>query len=320
MATPMTADEFVKALKDEGVDVHEYKDWRTHNRNHRGPWGPVHGVMIHHTVSAGTENSVALCYNGHSTLPGPLCHSVGAKDGRVFMVGNGRANHAGNGDDDVLGAVLDERKLPADDEANTDGNRHFYGIELVNLGDGKDPYPPAQYDAAVRWAAGICRKHGWTSASVIGHREWQPGKIDPVFSMDTFRADVDKRLAKRDEPKPPTKPTTPTKPPAKPAPKPPIKPAKPVVDLSNLRAAAIRDPSLPQGGTTHPADVKIVEAALVKEGLLPATYKDGSFGTRTRTAYANWQRRSGVGRPYDGIPGLTSLTKLGARYGFTVKA
>lgn len=202
MATPLSASRFVSALKAEGVRVREYRNWRSHSRNHKGAWGPVNGVMIHHTVSSGTSGSVALCYNGHSSLPGPLCHSVGAKDGSVYMVGNGRANHAGLGDDDVLRDVIAERGLSGDNEANTDGNARFYGLEIVNLGNGRDVYPAAQYDAAVRWAAAICRAHDWSAKSVIGHKEWQPGKIDPhgpvqgrgSFDMDEFRRDVQKRL------------------------------------------------------------------------------------------------------------------------------
>ncbi|WP_030188191.1 N-acetylmuramoyl-L-alanine amidase [Streptomyces violaceorubidus] len=202
MATPLSASALLAALKAEGCQVVEYRDWRTHNRNHKGAWGPVHGVVIHHTVSSGEDSSVALCYDGHADLPGPLCHTVGGKSGKLYMVGHGRANHAGSGDGDVLQAVIDERALPADNEANTDGNARFYGIEIVNLGNGKDTYPAVQYDAAVRWAAAICRAHGWGAASVIGHKEWQPGKIDPAgpvegrgdFSMDRFRADVGERL------------------------------------------------------------------------------------------------------------------------------
>ena len=202
MATPLAASTLLAALKAEGCKVVEHRSWRTHNRNHKGAWGPVNGVMIHHTVSSGEESSVALCYNGHANLPGPLCHTVGGKSGKLYMVGHGRANHAGSGDDDVLRAVINETSLPADNEANTDGNRHFYGLEIVNLGNGKDQYPAVQYDAAVRWAAAICRTHGWNERSVIGHKEWQPGKIDPhgpvegrgAFSMDRFRADVAERL------------------------------------------------------------------------------------------------------------------------------
>jgi hypothetical protein len=202
MATPLAASTLLAALKAEGCKVVEYKSWRTHNRNSKGAWGPVNGVMIHHTVSSGEDSSVALCYNGHSALPGPLCHTVGGKSGKLYMVGHGRANHAGSGDGDVLRAVINETALPADNEANTDGNSRFYGLEIVNLGNGKDTYPAAQYDAAVRWAAAICRTHGWGAGSVIGHKEWQPGKIDPhgpvegrgAFDMNRFRADVAERL------------------------------------------------------------------------------------------------------------------------------
>jgi hypothetical protein len=196
MAIPLIADRLVAALRNEGLRVVEHRSWRTHNRNHKGPWGPVHGVMIHHTVTEGTQQSVELCYNGHSSLPGPLCHGVIAKDGTVYLVGNGRTNHAGNGDDDVLRAVIDERDLPADNEANTDGNRHFYGFECINLGDGKDPWPAVQLAAIEKAAAAICRAHGWSQRSVIGHLEWQPGKVDPRgFGMDWMRGLIRDRLA-----------------------------------------------------------------------------------------------------------------------------
>lgn len=200
MATPLTADALVKALRDEGLTVIEHRSWRTHNRNHKGPWGPVHGVMIHHTVTSGTSSSVELCYNGHSTLPGPLCHGVIAKDGSVYLVGNGRTNHAGLGDDDVLRAVVAGQPLPADNEANTDGNRHFYGFECINLGDGKDPWPAAQLEAIEKASAAICRAHQWTERSVIGHLEWQPGKIDPRgFTMASMRARVAERLTTQED-------------------------------------------------------------------------------------------------------------------------
>ena len=223
MATPLAASKLLTALTAEGCNVVEYRSWRTHNRNHMGSWGPVNGVMIHHTVSSGEDSSVALCYNGHANLPGPLCHTVGGKSGKLYMVSAGRANHAGSGDADVLRAVINETTLPADNEANTDGNARFYGLEIVNLGNGKDQYPAVQYDAAVRWAAAICRAHGWGAASVIGHKEWQPGKIDPrgpvegkgAFSMGTFRSDVRAQLAAWKNP-------TPT-----PAPKPEPQPSTP---------------------------------------------------------------------------------------------
>jgi hypothetical protein len=197
MATPLAADRLLAALRKEGLTVVEHRDWRNNNRNHKGPWGPVNGVMIHHTVTSGTSSSVELCYNGHSSLPGPLCHGVIAKNGTVYLVGNGRTNHAGLGDDDVLRAVIDERELPADNEANTDGNRHFYGFECVNLGNGEDPWPAAQLEAIEKAAAAICRAHGWSHRSTIGHLEWQPGKVDPRgFSMDDMRDRIQARLGR----------------------------------------------------------------------------------------------------------------------------
>ena len=198
MAKPLSADRLVKALEDEGLTVHEVRHWRRHNRNAKGAWGPLNGVMIHHTVTSGTDGSVRLCYDGRSDLPGPLCHGVIDKNGEIWLVGNGRANHAGLGDSDVLDAVVNERKLPPDNDADSDGNARFYGFECINLGDGKDPWPEAQLEAITRVSAAICRAHDWTERSVIGHKEWQPGKSDPRgFTMDGMRGRIADRLKKK---------------------------------------------------------------------------------------------------------------------------
>ncbi|EGX61434.1 hypothetical protein SZN_02747 [Streptomyces zinciresistens K42] len=195
MATPMSAGRFLDRLRAEGTTVVEVGDWENHNRNQVGPWGPVNGVMIHHTATRGSAQTVELCRKGYEGLPGPLCHGVITKDGRVHLVGYGRANHAGLGDDDVLRAVIAEKALPTDNESNTDGNRHFYGFECENLGDGKDPWPERQLDAIARVSAAICRHHGWSERSVIGHLEWQPGKVDPRgFSMASMRERIRERL------------------------------------------------------------------------------------------------------------------------------
>jgi peptidoglycan hydrolase-like protein with peptidoglycan-binding domain len=133
-------------------------------------------------------------------------------------------------------------------------------------------------------------------ANIPGNDHWDPGNIDKSALFEAAPA-------------------------GKPAPGTGTKPPKRVVDLSNLVAAARRDPGLPQGGTTHKADVLVVEKALVAEGLLPAQWADGSFGTRTVEAYAALQRRYGFsGADANGIPGQTTLSKLGKEHGFTVKA
>ncbi|MBD0707427.1 MULTISPECIES: N-acetylmuramoyl-L-alanine amidase [unclassified Streptomyces] len=191
MSVPITASRFLEVLRAEGLTVVQVGDWSTHNRNQKGPWGPVHGVMIHHTVTRGTTNTVRICREGYEALPGPLCHGVIAKDGTVHLVGYGRANHAGLGDADVLRAVIAEQGLPPDNTATTDGNRYFYGFECENLGDGEDPWPKVQLDAIAKAAAALCRAHGWSHRSVIGHLEWQPGKVDPKgFTMGSLRSAV----------------------------------------------------------------------------------------------------------------------------------
>ncbi|NUS26132.1 MAG: peptidoglycan-binding protein [Streptomyces sp.] len=93
------------------------------------------------------------------------------------------------------------------------------------------------------------------------------------------------------------------------------------VSLAHVVAAAKKDPAAPQGHTTYKAEVLVVERALKAEGLLAEQYVDGSFGSLTVNAYARWQRRLGYsGTAADGIPGMTSLKKLGAKHGFDVVA
>ncbi|MGW6455499.1 peptidoglycan-binding protein [Streptomyces sp. NPDC055078] len=290
MAAPLTADELLAVLRAEGLAVVEVGNWRTRNRNHKGPWGPVHGVVIHHTVTKGTAQTVAICRDGHSALPGPLCHGVIAKDGTLHLVGYGRTNHAGSGDDDVLQAVIAERALPTVNEANTDGNRHFYGFECENLGDGKDPWPAAQLEAIEKASAAICRAHGWTARSVIGHLEWQPGKPDPRgFTMGSMRARVESRLAGR--PAAPAKP----KPPA-PRPK-----AYEPFPGAGFFAVGRRSPVITAMGKR-----------LVGEGC--GRYRVGpgpAWSEADRQSYAAWQRKLGYsGSAADGIPGKTSWDRL----------
>ncbi|MET8677348.1 peptidoglycan-binding protein [Streptomyces sp. NPDC004647] len=290
MAAPLSASRLVKALRDEGVVVHEYRNWRSHNRNHKGPWGPVNGVMIHHTVTKGTSSSVELCYEGHASLPGPLCHGVIDKKGEVHLVGNGRANHAGLGDGDVLSAVIDERALPHDNEADTDGNRHFYGFECINLGDGKDPWPEAQKEAVEKVSAAICRAHGWGHRSVIGHKEWQPGKVDPRgFTMDAMRDRIKKRLAgKAPDSDGPSHPDPP-------------KPSYEKFPGVGFFQAGRRSPIITAMGKR-----------LVAEGC--GRYEEGpgpEWTDADRASYAAWQRKLGFsGQDADGAPGKVSWDKL----------
>lgn len=296
MATPLTADTLLAALRAEGVTVVEHPGWRTRNRNHKGAWGPVNGVIIHHTVSSGTDSSVALCRDGYSQLPGPLCHGVIDKAGTVHLIGHGRTNHAGLGDGDVLDAVFAESALPAPRRGDTDGNAHFYGFECVNLGDGRDPWPAAQLDAIERASAALCRAHGWNAPSVIGHKEWTPTKVDPRgFTMDDMRARIAARLS--------SGPGQGSR---------PVPPAPP--------AEGARHQPFPGAGfftaRPHSPVVTAMGRRLVTEGC--SDYAEGPGPRWTdadRRSYAKWQRKLGfTGADADGWPGRTSWDALKVPY------
>lgn len=96
--------------------------------------------------------------------------------------------------------------------------------------------------------------------------------------------------------------------------------SRPVVSLSKLIAAFKRD--APKKGTPVSYEPTIhVERALVAEGLLSSQYADGHAGTATRSAYSLLQQRYGYrGKDADGLPGMSSLKRLGQRHGFDVVA
>ena len=95
----------------------------------------------------------------------------------------------------------------------------------------------------------------------------------------------------------------------------------PVVNFEDAKAARVQGVMSDAGSTVHPKQVRIVEAALLAEGLLSLQYaKDGSFTRRTKIAYAQWQRRAGLLPPHECTGDLdeSSLKKLGRRHGFQV--
>ncbi|MCM1943875.1 MULTISPECIES: peptidoglycan-binding protein [Streptomyces] len=300
MATPLSADRLLAALRAEGVTVVEHPGWRTHDRNRAGAWGPVAGVMIHHTVSTGTASSVALCSDGYAGLPGPLCHGVIAKDGTVHLVSAGRANHAGGGDPSVLRAVVteaygDRPPVPREHQGSSgavDGNSRFYGFECVNLGNGTDPWPTAQLDAIERVSAALCRAHGWGAKSVIGHLEWSDWKSDPKgFGMPGMRDRVQKRLGAAPAPKPT-------------APAPAAPRHQPFPGAAFFRS----NPSSPV--------VTAMGRRLMAEGC--GRYQVGPgprWSEADRRSYEAWQRKLGFrGSDADGWPGAASWNALKVPY------
>ena len=212
MAEPMTPAQWRAALKAEGVPFTELEGWTGRGRDQATGklFGPVHGSLNHHT--AGRDSLQAIAYKGLSAaVPAPLAHVLLPKSGRLVLVADGRANHAGLAALNSFNAIKAETAIPKPSKASgtTDGNDALYGIEVENLGDGQDTYTRAQYDTWVRYNAAVCRHHGWKAGSVAGHLETSvEGKVDPrgpaegygkrgrfQFTMKQLRADVAERLA-----------------------------------------------------------------------------------------------------------------------------
>lgn len=298
--TPMTASQFVKALKDEGLTVLQHKGWESHNRAASGrPWGPVHGVIIHHTGGR-APGDLSVVWSGRSDLPGPCAQAYMSTSGMVTMTGNGRANHAGGGDPRVLEQVKTESYDGAPSPSRyhdgsagaADGNRYFYGLEVSNTGSKTDDYPAAQYQAIVKFAAAICRFHGWSARSVIGHKEWSNWKPDPIYSMVQFRKDVQALLD--DEPAKPEKPPV-EKPPAT---KPKYEPYPGAAFFKDGRKSPI---------------ILAMRNRLIAEGCNKYQSKSNpdTWGSGDEASYSAWQRKRGyTGKAADGIPGRATWDAL----------
>lgn len=171
--------------------------------------------------------------------------------------------------------------------------KHYAVCALLGTPGGGLSTPPDAQLHGIRDAIEWLRAEGEAGDYIGGHRDGHP---------TTCPGDALYAWVRRGAPRPGTRPA----------------PTTPVVDLSRLIAAATADP--PKSGTpVSYAGVRTVEAALLAEGLLDRALVDGHYGTSTIRAYAAWQRRLHyTGAAADGIPGKTSLSRLGAAHGFTV--
>jgi hypothetical protein len=302
----------VNAAKAAGVSYAVDTDWLKVD-----PYGksfqPV-GVVWHHTacnpLATGNMPSLNWCRNpGQFTGKARACHIVVGRDGHMQIIAGGGAYHAGAGGPLKVDGTTIARNL---------GNRALIGIEIeassttkINKKDRITPkhgMNPAQFEAVAKFCAALFDTLGWGTDAAIRHRDWAPGrKIDVGIELAVIREAIDGYRKPKPAPKPPKppvaqKPKPPAKKPA--APKPP---AKPVVRLSDLKPRKKNN------------SVAIVQKALQKEvGLAPQA--SPIFNAATKAAYAKWQTKLGFkGADADGIPGKTSLMKLGRKHGFTVK-
>lgn len=182
-----------------GLTVVEVPGWKIRARP--GAFNPV-GVLWHHTGSAGNGKTVAegVLTKGRADLPGPLCQLSIDRQGVVYVIAAGRANHAGRAN--AVGSVT-----------AGNGNALYLGIEFQHTGT--EPWPTAQYDAGIKATAAILRHITRTSErTVAAHYETsQTGKWDPgdpagiafkgarVLDMTKVRAEVAARLKETTVPK-----------------------------------------------------------------------------------------------------------------------
>ena len=83
------------------------------------------------------------------------------------------------------------------------GNEMALGIECQNTGYHTIADNQHQYGTLIRLCAALVDRYQLTPEHVIGHKEYNPGKVDPRDNMDTIRRDVRRAWS---EPSPP--PTT----------------------------------------------------------------------------------------------------------------
>lgn len=169
-----------------GLKVAETTDWQIRGR---AEMGVPRGVMCHHTgtIAGGNMPSLDLLIKGRPDLAGPLCHLGLGRDGTVYVVAAGRANHAGAGQW----------------EGVTTGNSSFIGIEAENGGRPQDEWPEVQLDAYRRTVAAILTHIGAGANMCCGHLEYAPSrKIDPRFDMPAFRSAVAQLMLGKTPPPP----------------------------------------------------------------------------------------------------------------------
>lgn len=169
-------------LRAANCNVVELSGWQ--ERGRPGPFGPIQGILCHHTAGplTGNASSLGTVIGGRSDLPGPLAQLHLARDGTYTVIAAGRANHAGIGEWQGL----------------TSGNTSFIGIEAENAGTPDDPWPDVQMEAYAKGCAAILNHLNADEIMCAGHKEYAlPAgrKIDPSFDMDAFRTKVSAFMA-----------------------------------------------------------------------------------------------------------------------------
>lgn len=160
-----------------GYPVVEVSGWKSRGSS---SYNKPKSIIVHHTASgarSGNAASLGVVRNGRPGLPGPLCQILLARNGTIYIVASGRANHAGRVN------------------ASKYSNSNSIGIEAENNGIG-EPWSDKQMDSYAKLCRELCDHYGIPISNVRGHKEVcspRGRKIDPTFNMNSFRSMVKKR-------------------------------------------------------------------------------------------------------------------------------
>lgn len=158
-------------------------EWLGMTRRHYQPGAltQVRMVVIHATAGRAPGDLNWLRQGGDERRPVSVHYYIG-RNGRVVQLVKEEdiAWHAGASVWAVDGRVMQHC------------NRFSIGIELENLNTGRDPYPEAQYAAAVELTRALVRRHNVPRGQLVRHLDIAPGrKTDPAgFPWERFVSEV----------------------------------------------------------------------------------------------------------------------------------
>jgi N-acetylmuramoyl-L-alanine amidase len=154
-------------------------DMPSPNRNSRDG-ATIDTIVLHHTAGGGTAQDTARYFQNQKSRVSS--HYIVGKDGAIVQSvdDQDRAWHAGKsafqGRDDV--------------------NDFSIGIEIVNRGDGNDPFTDAQYEALGRLVAYLQDEYHIPRDRITGHKDValpKGRKIDPAPNFLYERLDRELR-------------------------------------------------------------------------------------------------------------------------------
>ncbi|MDB5098029.1 MAG: N-acetylmuramoyl-L-alanine amidase, family 2 [Cyanobacteria bacterium RYN_339] len=128
--------------------------WMPANVIESRPGAPIDTIVIHHTNIDGPAERTATFFADPTTRVS--AHYVVGKDGKIIQC--------------VPDAQLAHHAGVSEYRGRTRVNEFSIGIEVVNIGDGVDPYPEAQYRALAQLVAYLQTEHGIGWDRVTGHK------------------------------------------------------------------------------------------------------------------------------------------------------